>query len=162
GNGGDPFSESGWTGWTQLDTGYRVTRNQVLLAPCAQTGVLTLRVGGATATPPISVCATETGIASVHTRASAPGAPLSFPRSDNPAPWASNPNGALIKLTIPLGEPGSVSALGNDSVLFDPSGFPSCTAELRSQSVRCTGLVPGARYSVRRARGRLARSGRAD
>ena len=58
------------------------------------------------------------------------------------------PNGALVKLTVGLGEPGSVSALGNAQLLFLPTGFPACTAFPRIATVRCSGLVPGARYTL--------------
>jgi hypothetical protein len=54
---------------------------------------------------------------------------------------------------VPLGEPNSVSALGNSQLLFEPSGFPLCTADLQAQRVTCTGLVPGARYALTRRRG---------
>ena len=52
------------------------------------------------------------------------------------------PNGALVKLTVTLGEPLSVPAADNGRLLFLVTGFPQCTALLRQQSVRCTGLVP--------------------
>ena len=51
GNGGNPFTESGWTGWTALDNGMRthqrgraesfgVTGPSLTMSPCFQTGVL--------------------------------------------------------------------------------------------------------------------------
>ena len=47
GNGGNPFTESGWTGWTDLDNGGAVTNGggsspQVIVGPCFQTGVLAI------------------------------------------------------------------------------------------------------------------------
>ena len=47
GSGGNPFTESGWTGWTDLDNGATVTNGggsspQVIVGPCFQTGVLTI------------------------------------------------------------------------------------------------------------------------
>ena len=56
GDGGNPFTESGWTGWFDLDNGYAVGTDDVLLAPCGQTGVLSLRVGRATTEPPAELC----------------------------------------------------------------------------------------------------------
>ncbi len=53
-----------------------------------------------------------------------------------------------------------MSALGNGQVLFEPTGFASCTANLEAQSVSCDGLVPGERYTLKL--GRVARSVRAD
>jgi hypothetical protein len=57
-----------------------------------------------------------------------------------------------VKLTIPLGEPGSKSSFANSQIPFKPTGFPTCTADLRAQAVRCSGLVAGARYRLTRAR----------
>jgi hypothetical protein len=81
---------------------------------------------------------------------------------DNRANSQENPDGALVKLTIPLGEPDSASALGNPDILFNPSGFPECTANLEAQSVQCSGLVPGERYTFIRSRGRRVAHARAD
>ncbi len=158
GSGGDPFSQSGFTGWYDLDTGYRVDRHYVLIAPCSQVGVLGLRVDGRATAPPIILCGTESGVAHVPTRRLGPGSRLSFTSLDNRAPSAANPSGALISLTVPLGEPGSVAAARNDQVLLLPGGFPACTVDLRAQRVQCSGLVPGERYRLvrRRARGVLA------
>ena len=58
-----------------------------------------------------------------------------------PGRVADNPNGALVRLTSPLGEPGSASALANgQNELSLPAGLPECTADLRARSVRCSGL----------------------
>lgn len=69
---------------------------------------------------------------------------------DNRAESALEPNGALVKLTVSLGEPHSVPALSNGQLPFAPSGFPQCTALLRIEAVRCAGLVPRATYRLSR------------
>jgi hypothetical protein len=63
------------------------------------------------------------------------------------------PNGALVRMTVALGEPGSVPTLADESVPFLPSGLPQCAADLRVVSVTCTGLVPDTRYTLVRQRG---------
>jgi hypothetical protein len=73
-----------------------------------------------------------------------------------------NPPGALVRLTIQLGEPGGIASLANSQILFQNSGFPTCAADLRSQVVKCSGLVPGRRYTLTRARGRRVRRATAD
>ena len=161
GSGGDPFSQSGFTGWYDLDTGYRVDRRYVLIAPCSQVGVLGLRVDGRDTAPPIDLCGGESGVAHVPTRPLGAGSRLSFTSEDNRAPSAVNPSGALISLTVPLGEPGSVAAAANDQVLLLPGGFPACTADLRAQRVQCSGLVPGERYRLIRPIRLIRRRGRA-
>jgi hypothetical protein len=75
---------------------------------------------------------------------------------DNRAESPLSPGGALVRLTVAMGEAGSVSALGNPQLLFAPTGFPECAAFLRIGAVRCSGLVPRARY---RLAGRPARAG---
>jgi hypothetical protein len=166
GDGGNPFTESGYTGWFSLDHGYAVRSgrggNRVLLGPCSQTGVLSLRVGGAFTVPPAQLCETEADAAILSTGRLGLGTPLTMSSQDNRSNNPVTPDGALIKLTIALGEPNSVSALGNPLVLFRPSGFPSCTAFLRIQIVSCSGLVPRASYALRRARGGAVRRARAD
>src|SRR5581483_9953696 len=55
GNGGNPFTESGWTGWTAMDNGTALTTSQgglMAIAPCFQTGVLTATAAGHAVTPP--------------------------------------------------------------------------------------------------------------
>src|SRR5947209_8474230 len=42
GDGGNPFTAAGWTGWFDLDHGAAVRDSSVLISPCTQTGVLTL------------------------------------------------------------------------------------------------------------------------
>jgi hypothetical protein len=155
GDGGDPFSESGWTGWFVLDHGYAVRSSSVVLAPCMQTGVLALSVRGAPTAPPVNQCDTESDAATVATGRLTTATPLTMSSEDNRAIAPDNRPGALVRLTIPLGEPGSVSNIGNPQITFKPTGFPTCTADLRAQSVRCAGLVPRGRYVLRRRRGRL-------
>ncbi len=62
----------------------------------------------------------------------------------------SNPNGGLVNLTIQTGEPDAFSGFVNPlgPTFPEVSGFPTCTADLGTQTVTCTGLVPDAGYSV--------------
>lgn len=152
GQGGDPYDQAGFTGWYDLDSGYAVTHRGVLLAPCSQVGVLTIRVRSTASAPPIENCDTETDVAAVATRPIGAGTPVSFSSEDNRASSPGNPYGALVKLTIPLGEPDSAPSLGNAQVPFLSTGFPTCTADLERQSVSCDGLVPGTVYRLTRGR----------
>ncbi len=153
GNGGDPFGQSGWTGWFDLDHGFAVRSHSVLLGPCSQTGVLDLSLSGELLASPLDLCGSD-DTATVPTPRLGPGATLSLSSQDNRATTAAAPNGALVRLAVALGEPGAVDGVGNPGVPFDTSGQPSCTADLRLQRATCTGLVPGARYALTRARGR--------
>jgi hypothetical protein len=72
-----------------------VAHHSILLAPCSQTGVLTLDVGGSASAPPISLCQ-STGTATVPTRPLGAGTKLSLSSADNRAPGLANPNGALV------------------------------------------------------------------
>ncbi len=162
GNGGDPFRQAGWTGWFDLDHGFAVGSRSVLLGPCSQTGVLTLSLAEGPLASPLQLCGTESDVAQVPTPRLGPRSRLSLSSQDNRATTAEAPNGALIRLTVALGEPKSVDPLGNALVPFDPSGQPSCSADLRRQSVTCTGLVPGARYALSRRRSRGTVHVRAD
>jgi hypothetical protein len=159
GSGGNPFTESGWTGWFDLDHGYTIGSKGVILAPCGQTGTLALSVHGALTAPPVDQCQTETDVAVVHTSAIGPGTVVRMSSQDDRAVSKINPNGALVKLTVGLGEPGSIGAVGNGQILIRPSGFPLCTAHLEAQSVSCDGLVPGAHYTLAGHRARAGRSG---
>jgi hypothetical protein len=162
GDGGNPFTEAGWTGWFDLDNGYAIGRSSILLAPCGQTGVLGVTVGGAPTAPPVEQCETESDVAVLGTGPLRLGTPIAISSEDNRAVSIENPNGALVTLTIAAGEPRSVSALGNGQILLQPTGFPSCTADLRAQSVRCSGLEPHARYSLTRRRRHAVRRTRAN
>jgi hypothetical protein len=160
GNGGDPFQQSGWTGWFDLDHGAAVRSRSVLLGPCSQTGVLTLSVAGPPLASPLDLCGSD-NTATVPTPRLGPASRLRLSSSDNRASTAAAPNGALVKLSVALGEPGGVDRLGNAQVPFTTSGQPSCTADLRLQSATCTGLVPHARYTLTRSRGRASVRSRA-
>jgi hypothetical protein len=162
GDGGNPFTEAGWTGWFDLDHGYAVRPSSILLAPCGQTGVLSLTINRTTTPPPVDRCETETDVAVTPTASLGARSTIGMSSEDNRAVSALNPNGALVSLTVPLGEPQSASSVANREIMFTPSGFPTCMADLRAQSVRCSGLVPGARYTLARLRRNAVRHGRAD
>jgi hypothetical protein len=152
GDGGNPFTESGYTGWFDLDHGFAVGPDAVVLGPCGQTGVLTLRVGSKLTQPPAQLCSNEAGAALVPTPAIGPGTRVTMSSEDNRADSALLPNGALVKLSVSLGEPRSLPTELNRRLPFLPTGMPQCTALLRVESVRCTGLVPGTRYRLGRHR----------
>ncbi|MGA9859863.1 MAG: hypothetical protein WBQ18_18505 [Solirubrobacteraceae bacterium] len=166
GSGGNPFTQSGYTGWLALDSGFAVHAGphggEVLIGPCSQTGVLTLRVGASPTQSPTDLCQTETDAAAIPTRHLGSGTALNLTSLDNRGAFVLNPNGTLVSMTVPLGEPDSVSALAAASrVPFVPTGQPSCTAFLRIQTMRCSGLVPEDRYTLVR-HGRRVGHGRAD
>jgi hypothetical protein len=148
GSGGNPFTESGWTGWFDLDHGYAVGSKGVILSPCGQTGVLSLTVGGAVQAPPVEQCQTESDVTVTHTKAIGAKTAITMSSTDDRAVSSQNPNGALVKLSIRLGEPGARAATGNSQIIVAPSGFPLCSAHLEAQSVSCDGLVPGAHYTI--------------
>ena len=166
GNGGNPFTESGWTGWYDLDHGSAVFSafgvNGVLVSPCFQTGVLSLEINGVPTPSPTDLCGTETDVAIDNTAAIGPGALVTLQSQDNRAVTAGNPAGALVTLGVSLGEANSVGPNDNNQIIFPPTGFPSCTANLRSQRVSCTGLVPSATYLLGRRRGHATVRARAD
>jgi hypothetical protein len=164
GDGGNPFTEAGWTGWFDLDNGYAVHTHDgagtVSLGPCGQTGVMSLRIGGVLAASPTELCSTESDAADVSAGHLGGGTPLTLTDEDNRGEYLLRPAGTLANLTVALGESGSVSALGNSQLAFTPTGFPTCTAFLRIRTVRCSGLVPAARYALVRG-GRAIGHGRA-
>ena len=162
GAGGNPFTEAGWTGWYTLDSGFAVGRNTVKIGPCGQTGVLAVRVDGAATSPPIEQCGNADDVATVQTKTLGPGTSLTMSSQDNRAVSLANPPGALISLAVPLGEPNATASFANSQVALNNTGFPTCTADLRAQAVRCSGLVGGARYALTRGRGGTARTARAD
>ncbi len=170
GNGGNPFTASGWTGWFDLDHGYAVvsrgSRAAVLVGPCSQTGVLTLAIGRLTVSP-TDLCETEADAALISASHIGSGVPLTLSSDDNRGSYLLQPDGTLVDMTVSLGEPNSVPAIGNGQLLFRPTGFPTCTAFLRIGAVRCVGLVPGARYALARGgrvlgRSRAGRAGAAE
>ena len=164
GDGGNPFTESGFTGWFDLDHGYAVRsasgHTQLLIGPCGQTGVLTLRVGAVLAPSPTDQCDTETDAAPVNVGHVGLGTGVTMTSEDNRGGYALEPDGALVRMTVALGEPRSVSAIANNQLVFTPTGFPTCTAFLRIHAVRCSGLVPRERYRLVHA-GRTLGAGRA-
>jgi hypothetical protein len=162
GAGGNPFTESGWTGFYALDAGFAVGRSTVKIGPCGQTGVLTVRVDGRATAPPIEQCGNADDVATLKTKTLGAGTSLTMTSQDNRAVALANPPGALIGLGISLGEPNAVPSLGNSQLALNTTGFPVCTADLRAQAVRCSGLVQRARYSLTRGRGRVVRTARAD
>lgn len=152
GSPGNPFTAAGFTGWFDLDNGYQVNSASIQLSPCFQVGVLAITVGGVPTQPPVQWCNGDTSVATVATPRLRIGTPILMSSADDRAPSPQNPTGALVRLTIALGEPGSVPAISNPDVPFGGSGFPLCVADLRTQRVGCSGLVPGARYSLTRRR----------
>jgi hypothetical protein len=178
GNGGDPFGEAGWTGWSDLDNSADVSNRNggfVTLGPCFQTGVLTLDVGG-TDYSPTDTCNTQTDTSTTATGSISAGEAVTLSSLDNraftqPQPVGpsldpqGNETGALVRLTVTLGEPGAQSTFSSPLADVLPlrrlTGVPTCTADLQFGAAFCTGLVPGARYSVTRKRGADKLSGRA-
>jgi hypothetical protein len=165
GNGGNPFTESGWTGWVAMDNGSGVTNTQTLqgfapptitLQPCFQTGVERYTVAGVPgAESPTDFCNTSTDAATAPLKAAVTrGQAVTWSSADDRAftpPDAPNANltGALVTLTVPAGEPDSVSSFFNPFLALPQGGFPSCTGDLEARTVTCTGLVPGERYTLR-------------
>jgi hypothetical protein len=164
GDGGNPFTESGFTGWYDLDHGYAAQsgarRTIYAIGPCGQTGVLSLRVGASLAPSPTNQCETETDFAPVTVPRVSLATPVTLSSEDNRAPSGFEPNGALVTMTVSLGEPGSVSAVPNTQLAVAPTGFPTCSAFLRIRTVRCSGLIPHASYRLQRG-GRTLGHGRA-
>lgn len=159
GNGGNPFTESGWTGWTDMDNGYVLTNQggpSLTFGPCFQTGVLTATMDG----QPVPSSGTLTDYCNSDQLATVglphavgEGDALTLSSNDNrgfqdPNLPTANPDGALVKLTVPVGEPDSVSLFSNPLPLLFPTGFPTCTADLEMQTVSCQGLVPGESYRI--------------
>jgi hypothetical protein len=162
GSGGNPFTEAGWTNWFDLDTGFELAPNAIALAPCGQIGVLTLRINGRASTPPVPQCQTELDASVVRLKHLDGHSQVLLTSEDNRAVSELAPNGALVRMTVSLGEPGSAPVLQNNNIPFLPSGIPTCTADLRLGTVACTGLVPDNRYSLARHRGRVVREAVAD
>ncbi|MBV8429542.1 MAG: hypothetical protein JO244_00140, partial [Solirubrobacterales bacterium] len=158
GNGGNPFTEAGWTGWTAMDEGSLASNGSagstLALGPCFQVGTLGFTFDGAPAAElPNDLCDTESDVATESVGKVGLGDRLTWTANDNrafDAPTAPAPNllGGLVSLTVPVGEPGSVSANASALTTFTPGGFPACTADLEFSEVACTGLVPGERYTL--------------
>ena len=163
GNGGNPFAESGWTGWFDLDNGTalnNISPAALQIAPCFQTGVLNATIGGTAVAPPhgdgglVDFCNGQTDVASVPlTGPVNPSQAVTVSSNDNrafsdPNGPTPNPTGGLVNLTVPVGEADSVSRFVNPLAFFTAGGFPNCTADLEAQSVSCTGFVPGNGYTL--------------
>ena len=165
GNGGNPFTESGWTGWTALDNASFLTNDpsvggpSLSMSPCFQTGVLAATFNGATLAGPngegmTDTCNTQTGIATLPLPRNAGQADVvtdsstdnrAFSPPNGPTP---NPVGGLVKLTVPVGEPDAVSLFTSPMAFFTPSGFPTCGADLEGRSLTCAGLVADGNYTA--------------
>ena len=174
GNGGNPFTLSGWTGWTALDQGNSLTnhdpalggRPSLSVGPCFQAGVVTY-AGAPGPEPANNFCGSVNNVADVPLNAPVPKpARVTVTSVDNRAfagpnlPGGGNINGALVSLTVPVGEPDAAPNAAGSIPGFTPSGLPTCVADLETGRVGCTGLVPGESYALS-ARGRTA-TGRAD
>lgn len=166
GNGGSPFSLSGWTGWFALDNGSAAAAgsggSSLTLAPCFQTGVLSYTFNGTPgAASPTDFCDGQTDAATVGTSAIGAGDTLTATSNDNRAFSAPNgptpnPLGGLVSLTARVGEPASVSPYASPlGALFTPGGFPACIADLEAQAVACIGLVPNHNYALTDGRQRV-------
>ncbi len=174
GNGGNPFTESGWVGWTDMDNGYALTNDDSTLGgdpslsigPCFQTGVESYTFdGSADPESPTDFCSTSTDWADIDLENAGFGNigttdTITYSSNDNRAftpndvtqlTPAGTPNitGALVNMTVPTGEPDSYSSWQSDLPGFFPTGFPTCTADLGAQMVTCTGLVPDASYTIK-------------
>jgi len=87
GNGGDPFTETGWTGWLDLNAAADVSNRNggfVTLGPCFQTGVLTLDVGG-TGHSANDACNTQTDTATIATGRISAGEAVTVSSNENRA-----------------------------------------------------------------------------
>ncbi|MFL5822008.1 MAG: hypothetical protein ACJ764_01045 [Solirubrobacteraceae bacterium] len=162
GNGGDPFILSGWTGWTALDQGSALTNHDktlggapsLTLLPCFQAGLLTY-AGAPGPEPATNFCGTVSDAARVPLGSPVTkGDHVTASSIDNRAffgtdrPGGGNPNGALVKLTVPVGEPDAVADFSGNLPGFKPTGFPRCATSLASQAAECLGLVPRERYTL--------------
>lgn len=156
---------AGFTGWTTLDSNTVLTNHDprfgggpsLSISPCFQAGELSYS-GASGPSPNNGFCSNATLVADVPL--SAPVSPsqrvtlssldnrASFPAGSpsHPGPGA-NFIGALIRLTVPVGEPGPAVDTA-DPFGFLGAGIPSCTADLSRQTLSCTGLVSEERYTI--------------
>ncbi len=162
GNGGNPFTESGWTGWTALDEGSALTNNDsalggpsISVGPCFQTGVLTFTGASATDNTATNFCGTASDVADDPLSSTVgQGAAVTVSSNDDRAfaganlPGGGNQAGAMVNLTVPVGEADSAPNFFGDLPGFTGTGFPTCTADLGAQGVGCDGLVPGRSYTL--------------
>jgi hypothetical protein len=163
GNGGNPFTLSGWTGWTALDQGNALTnrdpalggRPSLSIGPCFQAGVITY-AGASGPEPANNFCTSVNDVADVPLSAPVTaGHRVTVTSVDNRAftppnlRGAANVAGALVAMTVPVGEADAAPDAAGSIPGFTPSGMPTCLADLASGAVGCQGLVPGGRYTLR-------------
>ena len=171
GNGGNPVAEAGWTGWMWMDAGSALSTkggaSTLTLAPCGQTGVLSFTFNGVPGSQtPTEFCSNQTDGGTVSTPPAGAKDVVTASSNDNRAfasPSSATPNlaGGLVNLTVPVGEPNSVSQFSNPLAPgFTPTGVPNCTADLELGGVVCAGLVSNSSYTV--IDGRRRTSGTAD
>jgi hypothetical protein len=162
GNGGNPFTLSGWTGWTALDQGNALTnhdrtlggRPSLSIGPCFQVGVLTY--SGATGPEPANpFCGSISEVSDVPLSAPVTaGHRVTVTSVDNRAfsppnlPGGGNVAGALVAMTVPVGEADAAPDAAGSLPGFTPTGMPTCLADLASGAVGCQGLVPGEHYTL--------------
>jgi hypothetical protein len=180
GNGGNPWTESGWTGWTSINQGNVLTNHDeapwstpqtqgqpsLTMTPCFQTGVLAYRIDGTLGpVSPTAYCSTafdtaDTRLAGPVSRSDTVTDSSLDNRAFRPGDLRfANQSGGLVRLTVPVGEPDSTSPFV-DPFGISPTGPASCTADLGAQAVTCIGLVPGAGYTI--TDGAQSKSGAAD
>ncbi len=166
GNGGNPFTEAGWTGWLAMDEGSAVRSggggSSLTLAPCFQTGTLSFTFDGFPGVEsPTDFCNTQTDAATEGTAPIRPGDTLTATSNDNRAFSAlsgptPNPLGGLVSLTVRVGEANAFSRFTSPlAPLFTPTGLPLCIADLEAQAVGCIGVVPNQSYTLTDGRQRV-------
>ena len=128
GNGGNPFSESGWTGWFDLDNGYDAEQPAaaaVIARPVLPDGRAALALGATVEESPDDFCNTQTDTSVRTSRATArarwsPWAPTTtagIPRHHPQFGIAGDETGALVDLAITLGEPERVLGVPQPGLL---------------------------------------------
>ena len=129
GDGGNPFTESGFTGWFDLDHGYAVSSAGARTHLCDRAVRADRRahaahrhLPGAVAHRPVR---DRDRLRAHHRAATSASAPrVTLTSEDNRAPSALEPDGGLVRMTIALGEPRSVSAVANGQLLHRPHRVP--------------------------------------
>ena len=164
GNGGNPFTESGWTGWTALDNGYALADSDpscrrapsLTIAPCFQTGVLSYTFDGtAEPTSPTDFCGTASDAADLDLTLDGIGAigkssPFTVTTNDNrafqPADTATpNSDGGLVSLTVRCGRAGLVQPVPEPVARVHAHGVPHLHGRSRLQTVPAQGSCPAVR-----------------
>ena len=176
GNGGNPFTESGWTGWVAMDNGSLLTNTQTLqgfppptitLQPCFQTGVEAFTVGGVPGTEsPTDFCNTSSDAATAPLKAAVtPGQAVTWSSLDDRAftpPGDPNPNltGALVNLTVPAGEADSVSSFSNPFAGYSSGRVPDVHRQSRGRDRHLHRARAGRDLHAERRRQERFRQGR--